>query len=74
MARLAETAETELTELRGRLDVAHRGEPKLMRYLQADTLTRQMVVDFVDCIYVYNDKSIHIKWTFSEKGAKYESA
>ena len=74
MAQRAEAAETELAELRGRLDVAHRGKPKLMRYLQADTLTRQMVVDFVDCIYVYNDKSIHIKWTFSEKGAKHESA
>lgn len=74
MARRAETAEAELTELRGKMDAANQGETKLMRYLQADTLTRQMVVDFVDCVYVYNDKSIHIKWTFSEKGAKHESA
>ena len=29
-----------------------------------------MVVDFVDCVYVYNDKSIHIEWSFSEKGEK----
>ena len=74
MAQRAEAAEAELTELRSKLAAAKQGEPKLIRYLQADALTRQMVVDFVDCVYVYNDKSIHIEWSFSEKGEKNESA
>lgn len=74
MAQRAEAAETELTELRNKLAAAKQGEPKLIRYLQADALTRQMVVDFVDCVYVYNDKSIHIEWSFSEKGEENESA
>ena len=57
-----------------KLAAARQGEPRLIRYLQADALTRQMVVDFVDCVYVYNDKSIHIEWSFSEKGEKNEPA
>ena len=44
----------------------------LTAYLQADHLTREMVISFVDCIYVYSDKSIHIEWLFDEKGAKDE--
>ena len=74
MAQRAEAAEAELTELRSKLAAARQGEPRLIRYLQADALTRQMVVDFVDCVYVYNDKSIHIEWSFSEKGEKNEPA
>lgn len=70
MEHQAKAAETELAELRGRLAAAKQDESKLMRYLQTDTLTRQMVVDFVACIYVYNDKSIHIEWTFSENGTE----
>ena len=74
MAQRAEAAEAELTELRSKLAAARQGEPRLICYLQADALTRQMVVDFVDCVYVYNDKSIHIEWSFSEKGEKNEPA
>lgn len=72
--RQAKTAETELVELRGKLAAVKQGKPKLMQYLQTDSLTRQMVVDFVECIYVYNDKSIRIEWRFSEKGENNEPA
>lgn len=73
VCRLKE-AEEQLAELRGKMAAARQGEPKLISYLQTDTLTRQMVVDFVDCVYVYDNKSIHIKWTFSEKGESHEPA
>jgi len=68
-----ERLNTERIELQGKLAAAHQGEPKLMQYLQTDTLTRQMVVDFIDCIFIYNDKSIHIDWKFSEEGEAYEA-
>lgn len=68
MERLINRLEIELVELQGKLAAAKQGEPKLLHYLQTDTLTRQMVVDFVDCIYIYNDKSIHIDWMFCDKG------
>jgi Site-specific recombinases, DNA invertase Pin homologs len=38
----------------------------LRQYLEVDTLTREMVVTFVDSIYVYADNSIHIQWKFDE--------
>lgn len=68
MERQANRLKAELDELQGKLAAAKQGEPKLLQYLKADTLTRQMVVDFVDRIYVYNDRSIHIDWTFRDKG------
>ena len=71
MERLVGRLQAELSELQSKLSAAKQGEPKLLEYLQTDTLTRQMVVDFVDCIYVYNDKSIHIDWTFSDKGEEH---
>lgn len=70
MTRQLEETEAQLAGLREKMAAARQGEPKLLSYLQADTLTRQMVVEFVDCIYVYNDKSIHIKWKFTEEGEK----
>ena len=36
----------------------------LMNYLQSEKLTREMVVYFVDCIYVYSQDEIHIDWNF----------
>lgn len=39
-------------------------EQTLEKYLGMEELTREMVEAFVDCIYVYNDKSIHIQWRF----------
>lgn len=62
----AKVAEMELVELRVKLAATKQGEPKLMGYLQTDILTRQMVVDLVDYIYVYSDKNIRIKWTFKK--------
>lgn len=73
MTHRLEEAEAQLAKLRDKMAAARQDEPKLISYLQTDALTRQMVVDFVDCIYVYNDKTIHIKWTFSEKGRNLES-
>lgn len=66
--RRANQLETQLMELQNKLSAARQGESRVLEYLQADTLTRQMVVDFVDCIYVYHDGSLHIDWTFREKG------
>ena len=34
--------------------------------LQPECLTREILDAFVDCIYVYRDKSIYIKWAFDE--------
>ena len=39
-------------------------EEELQEYLQEEYLTREMVEAFVKCIYVYDDKSIHIEWAF----------
>ena len=47
-------------------------EQTLENYLGMEELTREMVEAFIDCIYVYDDKSIHIQWRFEngieEKG------
>lgn len=39
-------------------------ENSLKHYLKADVLTREMVTELVDCIYVYTDRSIRINWKF----------
>jgi len=36
----------------------------LQKYLQEECLTREMLEALVKCIYVYDDKSIHIEWAF----------
>lgn len=54
----------ELAKRKARIADIGQGEAKLKQYLKTDELTRQMIKDFVDCIYVYNDKSIHIQWKF----------
>ncbi|MDR2023848.1 MAG: recombinase family protein [Hungatella sp.] len=66
MEQEADRLEAELVNLKGRIDTMGQGESKLMQYLKTDELTRQMVEYFVDCIYVYNDKSIHVDWNFIE--------
>lgn len=45
---------------------------ELKQCLEIDTLTREMVLAVVDCIYVYSDKSIRIKWLFDERGVVHE--
>lgn len=47
-------------------------ERQLNSYLGADTLTREMVLAFVDCIYIFDKHNIHIKWLFEEKGVQNE--
>jgi len=39
-------------------------EDKLRQYLKADTLTREMVTEFVDSVSVYTDHSMKINWRF----------
>lgn len=39
-------------------------EKTLRNYLSINALTREIVESLIDCIYVYNDKSIHIQWRF----------
>lgn len=39
---------------------------KLEKYITATELTREMVETFVDCIYVYPDKRIHIDWKIKD--------
>lgn len=43
-------------------------ERQLQNYLATESLTREMVVEFVDCIYVYDRENIHIKWRFEQEG------
>lgn len=33
-------------------------------YLGMEELKWEMVGAFIDCVYVYEDKSIHIQWRF----------
>lgn len=56
----------ELADLEHKISRDKVKEQELNQYLMFDTLTREMVVAFVDCIHVYNDKSIHVKWLFDE--------
>lgn len=37
---------------------------ELKKYLHADELTREIVMGFVDCIYVYSNAQVNIKWLF----------
>lgn len=41
-------------------------ERELGDYLGMKELTREMVEAFVECIYVYGDKTLHIQWKFEE--------
>lgn len=38
----------------------------LEKFTQSNTLTREMVEAFIQCIYIYPDKSIEIVWKFSD--------
>ena len=56
--------EKELMKLEHIISSGRVEEKTLEKYLGMEELTREMVEAFVDCIYVYNDKSIHIQWRF----------
>lgn len=64
------TADIEILERKA--SIIKPREHELKQCLEIDTLTREMVLAFVDCIYVYSDKSIRIKWLFDEKGVVHE--
>lgn len=59
-----ERLEEELMKLEHIVSSGRVEEQTLEKYLGTEELTREMVEAFVDCIYVYNDKSIHIQWRF----------
>lgn len=61
--------EEELTKLEHIVSSGRMEEQILENYLGMEELTREMVEAFIDCIYVYDDKSIHIQWRF-ESGIK----
>ena len=59
-----ERLEEELVKLEHIVSSGRMEEQVLENYLGMEELTREMVEAFVDCIYVYSDKSIHIQWRF----------
>ena len=56
--------EEELAKLEHIVSSGRMEEQTLENYLGMEELTREMVEAFIDCIYVYDDKSIHIQWRF----------
>ena len=66
MERQFEKVMVQITEQERQLSIEKPKECELRQCLKATTLTRKMVLAFVDCIYVYSDKSIHVKWRFDE--------
>lgn len=62
--RQYEKFQTELTRLE-RIVCSNQVQDKELRnYLNPDTLSRVMLEALVDCIYVYDNKTIHIQWRF----------
>lgn len=59
-----ERLEEELAKLEHLVSSGQMEEQTLENYLGMEELTREMVEAFIDCIYVYDDKSIHIQWRF----------
>ena len=59
-----ERMEEELAKLEHLVSSGQMEEQTLENYLGMEELTREMVEAFIDCIYVYDDKSIHIQWRF----------
>ena len=46
--------------------VGREGKKHWKEYLGAKELTREMLEALIDCIYVYQDKSIRIQWKFGD--------
>ncbi|MGL5435515.1 MAG: recombinase family protein [Lachnospiraceae bacterium] len=57
--------EEKLRNLRGVNSDESLSVKTLTDYLQPDRLTREMVMAFVDCIYVYDREMIKIEWLFN---------
>jgi site-specific DNA recombinase len=66
MERQLEKVMAQIAEQKQQLSIEKPKECELRQCLKATTLTRKMMLAFVDCIYVYSDKSIHVKWNFDE--------
>jgi len=64
MESCIKTLQSELTKAESITDPGRPQESRLKQYLKADTLTRKMVVELVDNICVYTDRSIKINWRF----------
>ncbi len=59
-----ERLEGELMKLENIISSGRMEEQILENYLGMEELTREMVEAFIDCVSVYDDKSIHIQWRF----------
>ena len=57
-------SEGELMKLENIISSGRMEEQILENYLGMEELTREMVEAFIDCVSVYDDKSIHIQWRF----------
>lgn len=68
VGRQLDELKAELSVLESSMAYTLPQEQKLQGYLETDTLTRDMVLEFVDCIYVYDKQNIHIKWRFEQEG------
>ena len=64
-----ERLEEELAKLEHIISSGRMEDQTLENYLGMEELTREVVEALIDCIYVYDDKSIHIQWRF-ESGMK----
>lgn len=62
--RQLQLLESEFAELESKSAAVQHDETEIFTYLQAEVLTRDMVLQFVEKIYVYNDQSLHIDWSF----------
>lgn len=61
------SAQKELAELERILYSNQMQENQLESYLNVNSLTREMVKALIDCIYVFDDKSVHIQWRFGQQ-------
>lgn len=66
VAQQVERLTEEIADIQRKQEILKESRLSLVEYLQVDMITRQMVIDFVECIYVYGDKKLCIQWEFDE--------
>ena len=59
--------EEQLRKLKYLADMGEEQGKQWRSYLNMEALTREMVEELIECIYVNPDKSIHIQWKFDGK-------
>ena len=59
--------EEQLRKLKYLADMGEEQGKQWRSYLNMEVLTREMVEELIECIYVNPDKSIHIQWKFDGK-------